>query len=84
LHIYFINEKVSINHIGIPSFCSPYYYNISIPGAMVRSKLINTNFAAIMDSGTCFTDQSDPMYTEITSSVGIIFYYLWFSAVHLS
>jgi hypothetical protein len=22
------SEKVSINHIGIPSFCSPYYYNI--------------------------------------------------------
>jgi hypothetical protein len=36
-----------------------------------------------MDSGTYFSDQFDPMYTEITSSVGTIFYYLWFSAVHL-
>lgn len=44
------------------------YYNISITGATVGSKSINTKFSAIVDSGTSFTALSDPMYTEITSS----------------
>ncbi|CAL5073043.1 unnamed protein product [Urochloa decumbens] len=44
------------------------YYNISISGAMVGSKSIDTEFSAIVDSGTSFTALSDPMYTEITSS----------------
>uniref|UniRef100_A0A0D9XG71 Peptidase A1 domain-containing protein n=1 Tax=Leersia perrieri TaxID=77586 RepID=A0A0D9XG71_9ORYZ len=44
------------------------YYNITITGITVGAKSINTEFAAIVDSGTSFTALSDPMYTQITSS----------------
>jgi hypothetical protein len=71
LHTFHKCEAVHQIHVGIPSFCSPYY-NISITGAMVGSKSINAEFSAIVDSGTSFTALSDPMYTEITSSVSIM------------
>jgi hypothetical protein len=66
-HKFHKQETLHQPHVGIPSFCSPYY-NISITGAMVGSKPINAKFSAIVDSGTSFTALSDPMYTEITSS----------------
>ncbi|XP_062198662.1 aspartyl protease family protein 1-like [Phragmites australis] len=44
------------------------FYNVSITGAMVGTKMIFAKFSAIVDSGTSFTALSDPMYTEITSS----------------
>ena len=71
-HKFHKQETVRQPHVGLPSFYSPYY-NISITGAMVGSKSINAKFSAIVDSGTSFTALSDPMYTEITSSVSIMF-----------
>jgi hypothetical protein len=38
----------------------------------VGSKSISTEFSAIVDSGTSFTALSDPMYTQITSSVSSV------------
>jgi hypothetical protein len=49
-------------------FRSPYY-NISVTDVTVGNKTFGTKFSVVVDSGTSFTALSDPMYTEITTSV---------------
>ncbi|KAI9080500.1 hypothetical protein K1719_037614 [Acacia pycnantha] len=57
-------RKTPINHLGAlhPS------YNISITQIIVGEKATDSEFNAIFDTGTSFTNLNDPAYINITSS----------------
>ncbi|XP_058098305.1 aspartyl protease family protein 1 isoform X1 [Magnolia sinica] len=43
-------------------------YNVSVTGLRVGTSLTNSNFSAIVDSGTSLTSLADPAYTHLSES----------------
>ncbi|XP_077246673.1 eukaryotic aspartyl protease family protein [Tasmannia lanceolata] len=63
-------DKGSPDQGETPFNLKPRYptYNVSVTGIRVGTNIINTNFSAIIDSGTSFTYLADPAYTHISES----------------
>lgn len=46
-------------------------YNVSVAQIRVGTNIIDSEFAALFDTGTSFTYLEDPPYTKLTESVTI-------------